>query len=61
MRYYARFECADGAFVDACGLRYDVVSVRRVRDKLGINVGYAPFSSMEEALAAWGLRHVTPA
>lgn len=61
MRYYARFECADGAFIDAAGTRYDVVQVRRVRDKCGINVGYEPFPSMEDALSAWGVHYVSPA
>ena len=54
--FFAKFECTDGAYVDAQGARYDVVSVRRVRNRSGVNVGYEEFPSLEDALAAWGLR-----
>ncbi len=56
MMYYARFESADGAYVDAGGVRFDVSVVRRVRSAAGVNVGYEQFSSLEAALEAWGLR-----
>ena len=56
MMYYARFESADGAYVDASGVRYDVSEVRRVRSAAGVNVGYVQFPSLEAALEAWGLR-----
>ena len=56
MRYYARFECADGAYADANGVRYDVSAVRRVRSAEGVNVGYVPFPTLEDALEEWGLR-----
>ena len=55
MMFFAKFECTDGAYVDAQGARYDVVSVRRVRNRSGVNVGYEEFPSLEDALAAWGL------
>lgn len=56
MRYYARFECVDGSYVDTNGVRYDVSEVRRVRSSEGVNVGYVPFPTLEAALEAWGLR-----
>lgn len=55
MMYYAKFESADGSYVDANGVRYDVSVVRRVRSAAGVNVGYEQFSSLEAALEAWGL------
>ena len=58
MRYYARFECADGAYMDAAGGRFEVSEVRRVRNAHGVNVGYVPFPSLAAALAAWGLTSV---
>lgn len=61
MNYYARFESADGVYADAAGLRYDVCEVRRVRSPQGLNVGYVPFPSLEDALEHWGLVHVPPA
>ena len=59
MRYFAKFESADGAYADAAGLRYDVSYVRRVRDARGVNVGYAAFPSLAAALEHWGLRLLT--
>lgn len=58
MKYYARFESADGAYADAAGLRYDVCEVRRVRSPQGLNVGYVPFPSLSAALEHWGLRAI---
>ena len=55
MKYFARVECADGSYVDTDGTRYDIFTVRRVRSVCGINTGYHPFSSLDEALIVWGL------
>lgn len=55
MCYYSKFTCSDGSFVDKDGVRYDVVCVRRVRTQEGVNVGYEPFPSLQDALEAWGL------
>ena len=60
MRLFARFESADGAYVDAAGVRFAVSEVRRVRNAAGVNVGYEAFASLQDALEAWGLR-VSPA
>ena len=49
---------ASGGFVDADRLRWSVPMARRVRSAAGVNVGYVPFASLEEALAAWGLSAV---
>ena len=49
---------ASGGFVDADRLRWSVSMARRVRSAAGVNVGYVPFASLEEALAAWGLSAV---
>lgn len=49
---------ASGGFVDADGLRWSVSMARRVRSAAGVNVGYVPFASLEEALAVWGLSAV---
>lgn len=55
MRLFARFESADGEYVDAAGVRFAVSEVRRVRNAAGVNVGYEEFPSLQAALAAWGL------
>lgn len=55
MKCFARVECADGSYVDTDGTRYDIFTVRRVRSACGINTGYHPFSSLDEALIVWGL------
>lgn len=46
---------SDGVWQDAYGLRYSLLVVRRLRDALGVNEGFADFDSLEDALAAWGL------
>lgn len=61
MKYYARFESADGVYADAAGMRYDVCEVRRVRSPEGLNVGYVSFPSLKDALEHWGLVRVAPA
>ena len=53
--YYAKFENKTGIYVDCCGVRYDVCEIRRLRNAHGINVGYEPFDSLEEALRKWNL------
>lgn len=58
MRYYAKFESPDGAYVDVVGTRFDVSSARRVRDRRGVNEGYTPFPSLETALQRWELQRV---
>lgn len=50
MKYYAKCKSADGAYMDAEGVRYDVSTVRRVRSNNGINVGYEQYPSLEAAL-----------
>ena len=57
MKYYAKFESKDGAYVDASGMRFDVSVVRRVRDARGVNIGYAQFPSLVAALESWGVRY----
>ena len=57
---YKKIEDEAGEYVDAQGCRFTVQSARRVRTAEGVNVGYVDFPSMEDALAAWGLR-VCPA
>lgn len=42
--------------MDADGVRFSISSARRVRSPQGVNVGYEEFPSLEDALAAWGLR-----
>lgn len=49
---------ANGDFQSQEGTRYAVCSARRVRNSDGVNVGYEEFSSLEEALEAWGLCRV---
>lgn len=55
MMYFKKTLDASGDFVDADGLRWSVSMARRVRSAAGVNVGYVPFASLEDALAAWGL------
>ena len=52
---YSKCESPDGAYVDAAGTRYEVSAARRVRSAAGVNVGYEPFLSLQDALEAWGL------
>lgn len=59
MKYYAKFKSPDGAYVDSAGVRYDVSTVRRVRNADGVNVGYFKFPSLEVALAVWKLVALT--
>lgn len=59
MKYYAKFKSPDGSYVDGIGLRYDVSTVRRVRNADGVNVGYSLFPSLEEALEKWKLVALT--
>lgn len=58
MMFFRKDMDASGGFVDADGLRWSVSMARRVRSAAGVNVGYVPFASLEEALAAWGLSAV---
>jgi hypothetical protein len=55
MMFFRKTLDGSGDFVDADGLRWSVSMARRVRSAAGVNVGYVPFASLEEALAAWGL------
>ena len=55
MMYFRKMDEPAGEYVSADGLRYSVSMARRIRSAVGINVGYEPFSSLQEALAAWGL------
>lgn len=57
--YYKKTMMHDGLYVDADGVRWDVLAARRVRDAKGVNVGYEEFSSLDDALEAWGLRDST--
>lgn len=54
--YYKLVQDEAGEYVAADGTRYFVAAARCVRNSKGLNVGYTPFPSLEEALAAWGLR-----
>ena len=58
MMFFRKDMDASGGFVDADRLRWSVSMARRVRSAAGVNVGYVPFASLEEALAAWGLSAV---
>lgn len=61
MMLYAKFEDSEGSYADSACRRYDVCVVRRVRSPQGLNVGYVPFPSLEDALEYWGLVPVVPA
>lgn len=54
--FYAKFTDREGCYMDADGVRFSISSARRVRSPQGVNVGYEEFPSLEDALAAWGLR-----
>lgn len=58
MILFAKIEMEDGAYVDSEGKRYSVVSLRRVRNGLGINVGYKEYSNLRTALDDWGLTQI---
>lgn len=55
---YAKFNDAQGDYVNEQGERFVVVAARRVRNVQGVNEGYTEFGSLEDALNAWGLRQV---
>lgn len=44
-----------GDYVDSEGNRFSIAAARRIRTAAGVNVGYAPFGSLEEALDYWEL------
>lgn len=44
-----------GDYVDAAGNRFSIAAARRIRTAAGVNIGYAPFGSLEEALDYWEL------
>ena len=45
----------NGEWIGRDGQRYSLLVVRRLRDARGVNVGFADFASLDDALAAWGL------
>ena len=46
---------SDGLWMGRDGQRYSLSVVRRLRNAAGVNVGYADFDSLEDALEEWGL------
>lgn len=58
MMYFKKWPDPMGDYVDAEGKRFSLALARRVRSAAGVNVGYVPFASLEDALAAWGLSAV---
>lgn len=54
--YYLKITDPEGVYVNESGERFSISEVRRVRTPKGVNVGYEEYSSLKEALVAWGLR-----
>lgn len=55
MMYFKKSPDPMGEYVDAAGKRFSIAAARRIRTAAGVNVGYAPFASLDAALQAWGL------
>lgn len=56
---YAKRQNDEGSYEDADGVRYDVLSVRRLRSPEGVNQGWQEFASLNMALIVWGLKKVS--
>ena len=60
MKYYKREKTEYGSYIDADGERYAVSWCHAIHSptrQTPEQLGYEPFESMEDALAAWGLMH----
>lgn len=55
MMYFKKSPDPMGDYVDAEGNRFSIAAARRIRTASGVNIGYVPFVSLEEALIYWGL------
>lgn len=55
MMYFKKLPDPMGDYVDAAGNRFSLSAARRIRTAAGVNIGYAPFDSINAALQAWGL------
>lgn len=55
MMYFKKLPDPMGDYVDAAGNRFSIAAARRIRTAAGVNIGYAPFGSLEEALDYWEL------
>ena len=55
MMYFKKSPDPMGEYVDAAGNRFSIAAARRIRTADGVNVGYVPFGSLEEALDYWEL------
>lgn len=58
MILFAKIEVEDGDYTDSAGKRYSVVSLRRIRNGLGINVGYKEYPDLQTALDDWGVTKI---
>ena len=58
MMYYKLDATPSGEYMANDGSRYTITAARRVRAVSGVNVGYVPFASLQEALVTWGLTAV---
>ena len=55
MMYFRKKTDPMGEYVDSAGNRFSIAAARRIRTASGINVGYIPFDTLEEALAFWSI------
>ncbi len=55
MMYFKKTPDPLGEFVAADGTRYSLACAKRIRTRDGVNVGYEPFLSLQDALAVWDL------
>ena len=53
--YYKLDAAPSGEYMANDGYRYTITVARRIRTDAGVNVGYEPFESLQDALAAWEL------
>lgn len=57
MKHYQLHDNPQGAYIRQDGLRCDLLCVGNIRTAQGLNVGWAPFASLEDCLTAWGLTY----
>ena len=57
MMYFKLIPDCAGDYVAMDGSRYSIAAARRIRTAAGVNMGYAPFESVKDAMQAW---EITP-
>lgn len=57
MKHYQLHDSPQGAYVRRDGTRCDLLCVGNIRTPQGLNVGWTPFATLADCLAAWELTY----